>query len=204
VVSVAPYPGRPWDARVTVVRVEGAPGVVRLLEEVVGVIERGTGAARQRQRMAGPEDLALPGSVVVRDISLPNTDVPLLLRQIEQGSASPAVREMYSSIIRGADTIRVTTYRVGTRISVEQFLQFYRAIAQRLSWGEVTQDTSDRLRPMVVFSLGDGNGIVMVRGESADVVVPRGRGITEVVPTTSVTLLVVQGKLDLKALRGNR
>jgi hypothetical protein len=154
--------------------------------------------------MAGEEDLAFPGSAVVRDITLPSTDVPQLLRQIEQSSAPPAVREMYSAIIRGAETLRLTTYRVNQRVSSAQFLPFYRAIAVRLGWGEVTSDTSDLQRPMIVFSLGDGGGIVMVRGESTEVVVARGRGLTQVVPTTTVTLLVVQGKLDLKALRGGR
>jgi len=202
VVSVTPAGGQSQDLQVTVARVEGSPGIVKLLDEVAAIVGRGVVGARLSGRNADVAAFAPPGGWVERDISLPGTDVPKLLQQIAAADVPAAVRRMYAAIRGSARSIRLTTYLCQGPVSPEAFFNYYRQAAGRQAWGEVMHDPEDPERPMLVFTLGEGRGVVMIRGEVTPVLIFTGRGL----PARSakgmrITLLVVEGPVDLKAIR---
>jgi hypothetical protein len=197
VVSVAPSAGRPQDLQVTVARVEGSTGVVKLLEEVPAIVGRAAGG-----RTADVATFAFPGSEVERDINLPGTDAPQLLQQIAALNLPANVRKIYADILGNARSISLTTYLRQATISPEAFFAFYRESAGRWAWGEVMKDASNPQRPMIIFSVGQGGGVAMVRAEVTPMLIPIGPGRPSRTATgTRITLLLVEGEVDLRAVR---
>jgi hypothetical protein len=112
------------------------------------------------------------------------------------------VRAIYVAILGKAKSISLTTYlRQGT-IPSDAFFSFYRQVAAGWAWGEVMKDATNPQRPMIIFSVGQGGGVAMIRAEVTQVLIPVGRGLPpRTTLGTRITLLLVEGPVDLRAVR---
>jgi hypothetical protein len=64
------------------------------------------------------------------------------------------------------------------------------------------KDATNPQRPMIIFSVGQGGGVAMIRAEVTQVLIPVGRGLPpRTTLGTRITLLLVEGPVDLRAVR---
>jgi hypothetical protein len=179
-ISVDPDPLQPRDTRVIVVRVEGSPEARSLLKQLTDVV-----AAAQLSPPAGPalaaspELLLQPGARgraggLVRLPAFPSSQpeaatrlnaaqVQALIRSLATSRHAPAVRDGITGLLREARAVTLNVYRVPRPVAGSAIVAYYRRALANYGAREVVTDTADPSRPLLVYALPAGTGVLMIR-----------------------------------------
>jgi len=131
--------------------------------------------------------------------SLAPEQIRQLLRGIEQDAAiSPRVKEMARVLLPQATGLTFSAWRTQAPLSDQRFFNYYTQQAAALGWGApVTRDETQPGRPTLLFQRPNSEAVVMVRAQPTT---PR-PGILHV-PATTIYVLVMEGNINVGAVRG--
>jgi hypothetical protein len=180
-ITVGPDPLRPRDTRVVVVRAEGSPETRALLGQLTAVVSAvhmalpaagapagpslvprtGSGALP-----SGPGQLALPlfpSSSQEVETRLNAAQAQALVQNVARSSYSPRVRQGIAGLLRTANAVTLSVYRVPRVVPGASVVEFYRRAMSALGAKETLAETADASRPLLVYTLPSGESIVMIR-----------------------------------------
>jgi hypothetical protein len=181
-ISVDPDPLQPRDTRVIVVRVEGSPEARNLLKPLTDVVAAahlsangaslpaGSGAATPSVLPAQPGAAvgivrlpAFPSSQPEASTRLNAVQVQSLIRSLTSSAYAPAVRDGITGLLREARAVTLNVYRVPRPVAGSAIVEYYRRAMASHGAREVVSDTADPSRPLLVYALPSGAGVVMIR-----------------------------------------
>lgn len=188
-ITVDPDPLQPRDTRVVVVRVEGSPEARTLLKPLTEIVAAAqlagssatiaSGAPLPTGPFAGRPDLTrggtgapissmprlpvFPNSQAEASTRLNNVQVQAIIRSLATGRQPPAVKQGIAGLLREARAVTLNLYRVPRPVAGSAIVEFYRAAMATYGGREVARDTTDPSRPLLVFTLPAGAGVVMIR-----------------------------------------
>jgi hypothetical protein len=184
-ITVDPDPLQPRDTRVVVVRVEGSPEARTLLKPLTEIVCAAhlsgnapsppgsiPGSAIQSFPSAQPfvsqAPVSLfPGSQPEATTRLNAAQVASLIRSLSTAPYTPPVREGIARLLREARSVTLNLYRVPRPVAGSAVAAYYRTAMQSAGAREVASDTRDPSRPLLVYSLPAGAGVVMIRAYPA-------------------------------------
>lgn len=181
-ITVDPDPLQPRDTRVAVVRVEGSPEARALLKPLTEIVcaahLAGSGAASMTASTTpsglgalGPRSMTVaaaplpvfPGSNSEATTRLNAAEVGALIRSLTTARYTPTVRQGIAGLLREARSVTLNLYRVHRPIAGSAVAAYYRTTMAAVGAREVASDTSDPGRPLLVYTLAGGAGVVMIR-----------------------------------------
>lgn len=180
-ITVDPDPLQPRDTRVVVVRVEGSresQSLLKPLTEIVCAVHLSAAGAAPAVLPAAPTALprpqgtpisslpsvpAFPGSQPEAVTRLNTAQVQALIRNLATSRHAPSVRSGITSLLNEARAVTLNVYRVPRPVAGSAVVQYYRAAMTTYGAKEVVADLSDPSRPLLVYTLPAGAGVIMIR-----------------------------------------
>ena len=155
-----------------------------------------SGAAQVARSAPPVPPLAQPDGPVAR---LQGVHLQQLLNNLRQAPLlAPRLKRMAEVVIPQASAITLSKWRTPTPMADQAFFTFYLQAAANLGWGApVIQDATHAGRPTLLFERPNNSGVVMVRAQPT----PQNPLEPRAFPSTTIFILVMEGKIDVGALR---